>query len=93
MVIDFVAFGVRLISVSLEPVTFNTWNLQIIKNHVNSDGSGSHAFYSVGMWTCLAAMVLLFFGTIIVFITCCTHSRRTSKTTYRHSTSSRHSRY
>jgi len=29
----------------------------IIKKHVNKDGSGSHAYYSVGMWTCLAAFV------------------------------------
>ena len=43
---------------------------QIIKNHVNSDGSGSNAYYSVGMWTCLAAMVLLFLGMFIVLFTC-----------------------
>ncbi|MCJ1360484.1 MAG: hypothetical protein MMC33_010489 [Icmadophila ericetorum] len=42
----------------------------IIKDHVNSDGSGSHAFYSVGMWTILAAMILLFFGMFIVLFTC-----------------------
>jgi hypothetical protein len=50
--------------------------LQIIKNHVNSDGSGSHAYYSIGMWTTLAAMVLLFFGMILVFFTCCTERRK-----------------
>jgi len=44
--------------------------LKIIKEHVNKDGSGSHAFYSVGMWTCLAAMVLLFFTTFIVLFSC-----------------------
>lgn len=43
---------------------------QIIKNHVNSDGSGSHAYYSTGMWTCLAAMILLFLGMFIVLFTC-----------------------
>jgi len=43
----------------------------IIKDHVNKDGSGSHAFYSVGMWTCLAAMILLFLGMFIVLFTCC----------------------
>jgi len=43
----------------------------IIKRHVNSDGSGSHAFYTVGMWTLLAAMILLFFATFIVLFTCC----------------------
>lgn len=42
----------------------------IIKNHVNKDGSGSHAYYSVGMWTCLAAMICLFFGTFVVLFTC-----------------------
>jgi hypothetical protein len=42
----------------------------IIKNHVNSDGSGSHATYSIGMWTLLAAMILLFIATFIVLFTC-----------------------
>jgi len=42
----------------------------IIKNHVNKDGSGSHAYYSVGMWTILAAMVCLFFGMFVVLFTC-----------------------
>lgn len=43
----------------------------LIKNHVNGDGSGSHAFYTTGMWTILAAMVCLFFATFIVLFTCC----------------------
>jgi hypothetical protein len=43
----------------------------IIKRHVNSDGSGSHAYFTVGMWTILAAMILLFFATFIVLFTCC----------------------
>lgn len=51
----------------------------IIKNAVNNDGTGSHAYYSVGMWTILAAMILLFFATIIVFFSCCS-SRRTNRT-------------
>jgi hypothetical protein len=51
----------------------------IIKNAVNSDGTGSHAYYSVGMWTILAAMVLLFLGTIITFLSCCS-SRRSNRT-------------
>jgi hypothetical protein len=50
--------------------------IQIIKDHVNSDGSGSHAYYSIGMWTTLAAMVLLFFGMMLVFFTCCTDRRK-----------------
>jgi len=51
----------------------------IVKNHINRDGSGSHAKYSVAMWTILAAMILLFFATFIVFFTCFSarlHSRR-----------------
>jgi len=47
----------------------------IVKDHVNKDGSGSHAFYSVGMWTCLAAMVLLFFAQFIVLFSCITNRR------------------
>ncbi|MCJ1364258.1 hypothetical protein MMC16_003367 [Acarospora aff. strigata] len=42
----------------------------IIKNHVNNDGSGSHAYYSTGMWTVLAAMILLFLGTLTTLLTC-----------------------
>jgi hypothetical protein len=56
----------------------------IIKDHVNNDGSGSHAVFSIGMWTILAAMILLFFATFIVLFTCCSsrmhrQSSRTSK--------------
>jgi len=42
----------------------------IVKRHVNSDGSGSHAFFSTGMWTILAAMIILFIATFIVLFTC-----------------------
>jgi len=63
----------------------------IIKDHVNKDGSGSHAFYYVGMWTTLAAMILLFFGAIIVFFTCCTE-RRKSRSNYAGEKTTRHSR-
>lgn len=52
-----------------------TKSIQIVKDHVNKDGSGSHAFYSVGMWTCLAAMVLLFFAQFIVLVSCITNRR------------------
>lgn len=48
----------------------------IIKNNVNSDGTGSVASYSTGMWTILAAMVALFFATIIIFLSCCSTRRR-----------------
>ncbi|KAF4609813.1 hypothetical protein G7Y89_g15810 [Cudoniella acicularis] len=43
----------------------------IIKRHVNNDGSGSNAYFTTGMWTLLAAMILLFLGTILVLLTCC----------------------
>jgi hypothetical protein len=43
----------------------------IIKNHVNSDGSGSSAKYGPGMWTILVAMILLLIGTMLVLLTCC----------------------
>jgi uncharacterized membrane protein len=42
----------------------------IVKNHVNKSGNGSHAYYSTGMWTILAAMICLFFATFIVLFTC-----------------------
>lgn len=44
--------------------------LQTVKDHVNKQNKGSHAFYSAGMWTCLAAMILLFLGMFIVLFTC-----------------------
>jgi hypothetical protein len=90
MVFDFVVFGVCLIRCASSNDA--KANLQIIKNHVNSDGSGSHAVYSVGMWTCLAAFILLFFGTIIVFFTCCT-GRRRNRASYRDTKTTRRSRW
>jgi len=48
----------------------------IIKNHVNGDGSGSHAVYSDAMWFVLAAMIALFFGGIFVLLTCLGHRRQ-----------------
>jgi len=42
----------------------------VVKNHVNNDKSGSHAYYSVGMWTVLAAFILLLLGMFIVLFTC-----------------------
>jgi len=47
----------------------------VIKNGVNSDGTGSHAEYSTGMWLILVAMVALFFATFIVLFTCCSARR------------------
>jgi len=70
-IVAVIAWVITLVVMVIDFVVFG-----VIKNHVNSDGSGSHAVYSVGMWTCLAAMVLLFIGAIIVFFTCCTARRR-----------------
>jgi len=57
----------------------------IIKSHINDDGSGSHADFSTGMWTLVTAMIILFFGTIVVFFTCCS-----SKMHRQNHTSSKH---
>jgi len=70
-----VAWIITLVVMAIDFAAFG-----IIKNHVNSDGSGSHAYYSVGMWTTLAAMILLFFGMILVFLTCCTQRRKNRRT-------------
>jgi hypothetical protein len=45
----------------------------IIKKHINGsdDDSGSHAVFGAGMWTLLAAMILLLIGTLFVLLTCC----------------------
>lgn len=66
-----VAWIITLVVMAIDFAAFG-----IIKDHVNSDGSGSHAYYSVGMWTTLAAMILLFVGMILVFFTCCTQRRK-----------------
>jgi len=76
-IVAILAWIITLVVMVIDFVVFG-----IIKNHVNSDGKGSHAVYSIGMWTCLAAFVLLFFGTIIVFVTCCTR-RRKDRSTFR----------
>jgi len=84
--IAILAWIIALVVMVIDFVVFG-----VIKNHVNKDGSGSHAFYSVAMWTTLAAMILLFLGAIIVFFTCCTGRKDRSRTTSRHS-SRRYSR-
>lgn len=68
-----------LISLVVMAIDFAAFG--VIKKHVNSDGSGSHAYYSVGMWTTVAAMVLLFIGTILVFFTCCNERRNNRRNT------------
>jgi len=72
-----VAWIITLVAMAIEFALFG-----IIKDHVNSDGSGSHAYYSVGMWTILAAMILLFLGMFIVLFTCFS-ARRERKRTYK----------
>ncbi len=47
----------------------------ILHHHVNHDGSGSVATFGSAIWCLLAAFVLLFFGMILVFFTCCAHTR------------------
>jgi len=49
----------------------------IVKDHVNGDGSGSHAVFGSGMWMVLAAMVCLFIATFVVLFSCC--SKRSHK--------------
>lgn len=71
-----VAWVLTLIVMAIDFTLFG-----IIKDHVNNDGSGSYAVYSVAMWTVLAAMILLFFGMLIVFFTCCS-ARRARHGTY-----------
>lgn len=68
-----VTFLVTVVVMATDFVAFG-----IIKNAVNNDGSGSYAFYSVGMWTLVAAMIVLFFATFIVLFSCCT-SRRSDR--------------
>jgi hypothetical protein len=73
-----ITFVITIVAMACDFVAFG-----IIKNKVNNDGSGSHAYYSVGMWTILAAMILLFFATFIVFFTC--FSSRMHRNSTRHS--------
>jgi len=47
----------------------------IVKNHVNKSNLGIHAKYDAAMWMVLAAMICLFFGSIIVFLSCCSGRR------------------
>lgn len=54
---------------------------QVIKDHVNGHHI-SNAYYSTGMWTCLAAMVLLFLGMFIVLFTCFSARKAKKSNTY-----------
>jgi len=74
-----VAWIVTLVVMAIDFALFG-----IIKNAVNKDGTGSHAYYSIGMWTCLAAMICLFIGTFWVLFTCLSvrrHERAAHHTT------------
>jgi len=55
----------------------------IIRNHVNQDGSGSHATFSTGIWTILAGTIALFLAFFFVLFSCCSarmhRQRGTSK--------------
>lgn len=51
---------------------FVAWG--IVKKKVNDDGSSS-ARYEVGIWTLLAAFVVLFLGTLLELLTCCSGRR------------------
>lgn len=80
MAVDFSLFGVCSMSDVGEVKLNYPVRHQIIKNHVNKDGSGSRAYYSTGMWTILAAMILLFLGTLIVLFTCFSARKKTRAT-------------
>lgn len=66
-----------IITLVVMAIDFTLWG--IIRDHVNSDGSGSNAYYTTGTWCVLAAMLLLFFGMFIVLFTCFS-ARRAKKT-------------
>jgi hypothetical protein len=55
----------------------------IVRNHVNKDGSGSHATFSTGMWTMLVGTISLFLAFFFVLFSCCSarmhRQRGTSK--------------
>lgn len=63
--VAFVTWIVTLVVMATDFALFG-----VIKNHVNADGTGSNAYYSTGMWTILAAMIILLIGTVIMFLSC-----------------------
>ena len=68
---------------------------QVIKNHVNANAakSGSNAYYSTGMWTILAAVILLFFGMLIVLFTCFSSRKEKKRTSYSYADKNSHNGY
>ena len=55
------AFIVTVVVMACDFVLFG-----IVKNKVNDNDSDSYAEFSAGMWTILAAMIMLFLATVIV---------------------------
>ena len=54
----------------------------IVRNKVNDMGDGRTATWGAGIWTLLAALVMLFLATVIVLLTCCSsrlHKKRASR--------------
>lgn len=70
-----IAFIIALVAMACDFALFG-----IIKNHVNGDGSGSHAYFSVGIWCILAAMIAGFLGAVVVFVTCLSKRMHKKKT-------------
>ena len=72
MAIDLAMFGVRVLLVYDMLLGSLTYSLvQLLKSHVNSNGAGVYADYSIGMWTCVAAMASLLVGSFVVLCSCC----------------------
>ena len=44
---------------------------QIIRTHINDGNTGNTARYDTGLWTTVAAFILLFFGGVAVLVTAC----------------------
>jgi uncharacterized membrane protein len=60
-----VTFILAIVVMATDFVTFG-----LVKRHVDHDDSGSHAYYSAGMWTLVAAVIILFLASLIVFLSC-----------------------
>jgi len=79
LIASLVAIIAFIISLVAMAISFSIFG--VIKNNVNRDGSGSHAYYGVGQWLLLAATLALLFGSVITFCSCCTsrNSRKSAK--------------
>jgi len=74
--IAFLAFIVSLIAMIFDFVIFG-----IVKHEIN-DNTTASASFSTAIWLTLAAVIVLFFSTFIVFFECCTQGRRSNKRSY-----------